>query len=174
MIDNAVTEAGITVLMGAVVRNASLSGRRITALEIATRYGDVVVEADGFVDASGDATIAWHAGLSVREPVTPIYGTQVVLFENFDEEAANSIDRWEMQDRLAAKADDYELIRKDGFVFAFPGHGTALANMTHVETPMDFAGHARAIFDGRDQADRLMAFLQIEYPDAYGAARIRA
>jgi 2-polyprenyl-6-methoxyphenol hydroxylase-like FAD-dependent oxidoreductase len=172
-IDNAVTEAGITVLMGAVVRNASLSGRRITALEIATRYGDVDVEADGFVDASGDATIAWHAGLSVREPETPIYGTQVVLFENFDEDAADGIDRWEMQDRLAAKADDYGLVRKDGFVFAFPGHGTALANMTHVETPMDPAGYADTVFTGRDQADRLLAFLRAEFPQAYGDARIR-
>jgi hypothetical protein len=172
-IDHAVTAAGITVLMGAVVRNASLTGRRITALEIATRYGDVVVEADGFVDASGDATIAWHAGLSVREPESPIYGTQVVLFENFNEEAADSIDRWDMQDRLASKADDYGLVRKDGFVFAFPGHGTALANMTHVETPMDATGYADTVFSGRDQADRLLAFLRAEYPDAYGTARIR-
>lgn len=172
-IDNAVTDSGITVLMGAVVRNVSLTGQRITALEIATRYGDIVVEADGFVDASGDATIAWHAGLSVREPVIPIYGTQVVLFENFNEAAANGIDRWEMQDRLAAKADDYGLVRKDGFVFAFPGHGTALANMTHVETPMDAAGYADTVFSGRDQADRLLAFLRTEYPDAYGTARIR-
>ena len=172
-IDNAVTEAGITVLMGAVVRNGLHSGRRITALEIATRYGDIAVEAEGFVDASGDATIAWHAGLSVREPETRIYGTQVVLFENFNEDAADGIDRWEMQDRLAAKADDYGLVRKDGFVFAFPGHGTALANMTHVETPMDAAGYADTVFSGRDQADRLLAFLRTEYPEAYGAARIR-
>lgn len=172
-IDNAVRDAEITVLLGAVVRNAVLSGRRVTALEIATRYGDVVVEADGYVDASGDATIAWHAGLPVREPESPIYGTQVVLFENFDEEAAAGIDRWEMQDRLAARADDYGLIRRDGFVFAFPGHGTALANMTHVETPMDAVGFADTVFAGRDQADRLLAFLKAEYPDAYGTARIR-
>ncbi|MEK9645825.1 MAG: FAD-binding protein [Alphaproteobacteria bacterium] len=28
-------------------------------------------------------------------------------------------------------------VRKDGFVFAFPGRGVALANMTHVPTPTD-------------------------------------
>ena len=173
-IDKSVRDAGITVLVGAVLRNVLRDGRRLTAVEIATRFGDVRVEAEGFVDASGDATVAWRAGLAVREPETPIYGTQVVLIENFDEAAAAEIDRWDMQQRLADRAEAYGLIRKDGFVFAFPGHGTALANMTHVETPMDFEGHARAIFDGRDQADRLMGFLQIEYPDAYGAARIRA
>lgn len=172
-IDKAVRDAGITVLLGAVVRNATLTGRRVTAIEIATRFGDVQVEAEGYVDASGDAAVAWHAGLAVREPETPIYGTQVVLFENFDEQAAGSIDRWNMQDRLAAKADQYGLTRKDGFVFAFPGHGTALANMTHVETPLDAAGFADTVFAGRDQADRLLAFLRAEFPDAYGDARIR-
>ena len=172
-VDKAVQDASITVLLGAIVRNARLSNRRITALDVATKFGDVSVEADGFVDASGDATVAWHAGLAVREPETPIFGTQVVLFENFDEDAANAVDRWEMQDRLSRKADDYGLVRKDGFVFSFPGHGTALANMTHVETPMDAAGYADTVFSGRDQADRLLRFLRAEYPAAYGNARIR-
>ena len=172
-IDGAIRDAGITVLLGAVVRHADRKGRRITALEVATKFGDVTVSADGFVDASGDATVAWHAGLAVREPETPIFGTQVVLFENFDEPAANAIDRWEMQARLARRADRYGLVRKDGFVFSFPGHGTALANMTHVPTPLDAIGFADTVFAGRDQADRLLAFLQNEFPDAYGRARIR-
>ncbi|MGB0629803.1 MAG: FAD-dependent oxidoreductase [Alphaproteobacteria bacterium] len=172
-VDRTVQAAGINVLLGAVLRNVKLEGRRISELEIATKFGDVRVEADGFVDASGDATVAWHAGLAVREPETPIYGTQMVLFENFDDDAARQIDRWDMQQKLAERADDYGLIRKDGFVFAFPGHGTALANMTHVETPMNISGHARTVFDGRDQADRLLTFLKSEYPDAYGAARVR-
>lgn len=172
-IDKAVQDAGVTVLLGAVMRNAHFSGRRIAALDIATKFGDVSVEADGFVDASGDATVAWHAGLAVREPETPIFGTQMVLFENFDEAAANAVDRWEMQDRLTNRADHYGLVRKDGFVFSFPGHGTALANMTHVETPLDAAGYANTVFNGRDQADRLLRFLRDEYPAAYGNARIR-
>ena len=92
-IDRAIRDAGITVLLGAVLRNVLLEGRRLTAIEIATKFGDIRVDADGFVDASGDATVAWHAGLAVREPETPIYGTQVVLIENFDETAAAQIDR---------------------------------------------------------------------------------
>jgi hypothetical protein len=171
--DRAVRVAGITVLLGAVVRQGNMSGRRLASLDIATRFGDVAVEADGFVDASGDATVAWHSGLSVREPEREIYGTQVVLFEGFDEAAAGRIDRWEMQERLAAKAESFGLVRQDGFVFPFPGHNRALANMTHVPTPMDAAGFADTVFDGRDQADRLLDFLKSEYPTAYGNARIR-
>ncbi|MGZ0247670.1 MAG: FAD-dependent oxidoreductase, partial [Alphaproteobacteria bacterium] len=78
-----------------------------------------------------------------------------------------------MQGRLTNRADHYGLVRKDGFVFSFPGHGTALANMTHVETPLDAADYANTVFDGRDQADRLLRFLRDEYPAAYGNARIR-
>ena len=172
-IDRAVQDAGIDVLLGAVLRDVSRTDRRLQALHLATRFGDVTVEAEGFVDASGDAAVAWHAGLDVREPETPIFGTQVVLFENFDEAEAGAIDRWDMQARLAEKADAYGLIRRDGFVFAFPGHGTALANMTHMETPLDPLGFADTVFAGRDQADRLLAFLRTEYPAAYGDARIR-
>jgi glycine/D-amino acid oxidase-like deaminating enzyme len=172
-VDKAVKDAGITVLLGAIVRNARLSDRRLTAVDVATRFGDVTVGADGFIDASGDATVAWHAGLAVQQPETPIFGTQVVLFENFNENAANKIDRWEMQERLSRRADDYGLVRKDGFVFSFPGHGTALANMTHVATPLDAVGYTDTVFDGRDQADRLLRFLRDEYPAAYADARIR-
>ncbi len=172
-IDRTVRDAGITVLLGATVRDAEMDGRRISRLHAATKFGDVAIEADGFVDASGDATVAWHAGLPVREPETEIYGTQVVLFEHFDEDAATAIDRWDMQKRLAEKADAYGLVRKDGFVFAFPGRGVALANMTHVPTPTDPVAAWDTVFAGRDQADRLLAFLRSEYPDAYGAARIR-
>ena len=173
-IDKAVSDAGIRVLTGAVVRKVTTADRRVRTLEIASRFGDVVIEAEGFVDASGDASVAWLAGMPVKEPVEPIYGTQVVLIEGFDEGAAAAIDRWEMQDQLADKADDYGLVRKDGFVFAFPGHGIALANMTHIPTPLDPIGYSDTVFEGRDQADRLMAFLRAEYPEAYGSARVRA
>src|SRR3984893_2468073 len=54
-VERKVLELKITPLVGAVLRNVCISDRRITALELATRYGDVIVRADGFVDATGDA-----------------------------------------------------------------------------------------------------------------------
>ena len=47
-IEQKVRAAGITVVLGAVLRDCSLENRRITALELATRYGDVRIKAQGF------------------------------------------------------------------------------------------------------------------------------
>src|SRR3954465_13975011 len=60
-IERAVTAAGITVLLGAVMREVRRDGRRIRSIELATRYGDVTAAATSFVDATGDAALAWNA-----------------------------------------------------------------------------------------------------------------
>src|SRR5579862_3389612 len=50
-VERKVLELKITPLVGAILRGVQREGRRITALELSTRYGDVMVRADGFVDA---------------------------------------------------------------------------------------------------------------------------
>src|SRR3954468_5505984 len=85
-IEREVAAAGITVLLGAVMREVKRDGRRIRSVELATRYGDVTLTASGFVDATGDAALAWNAGLPCREAADgPIYGTQMVVIEGIDE-----------------------------------------------------------------------------------------
>ena len=88
-IEEAVRQSGITVLLGAVMRAVHRDGRRIRAIELATRHGDVSVAATGFVDATGDAALAWNAGLACRESAEgPIYGTQMCVIEGIDETKA--------------------------------------------------------------------------------------
>src|SRR4249920_1183910 len=50
-IERTVREAGITVIVGAVMRDVDVEGRRVKRLHLSTRYGDVEVEATGFIDA---------------------------------------------------------------------------------------------------------------------------
>lgn len=173
-VEREVQEAGITLLLGAVMREAEMTDRRISRLRLSTRWGDVEVSANGFVDASGDAALAWQAGLPVREPDAPVYGSQMVTIENMNEEELGKMSRWDMEAVLAEKADEYGLMRKDGFVFAVPGHGVAIANMTHIETPTDPVGASGAGIAGKEQADRLLTFLRSEFSAALGDARIRA
>jgi hypothetical protein len=172
--EKALLAAGVVPLTGAVLRDVRRRERRLEALVLATRWGDLVVEANGFVDASGDAAIAYHAGLAVREPEAPIWGSQLIVLEDIEEAALARMDRWAMQAVLKERGKRYGLKREDGFVFAFPGRGTAVANMTHVETPTEPAAAARAQIEARAEADRLLAFLRAEFPEALGRARIRS
>lgn len=172
-VERTVRGAGITVLLGAILRQVRVEDRRISALEFATRHGDAVVRATGFVDATGDAALTWQAGLDCREPAQGVvYGSQMMVLEHIDEQHYPT--REAISERLAEKAASYGLVRHDGFAFSFPGRGTALVNMNHVETPLDpFAAAAKGI-DGKDQADRSLTFLKREFPAAFGRARVRS
>jgi 2-polyprenyl-6-methoxyphenol hydroxylase-like FAD-dependent oxidoreductase len=169
-----VEAAGIRVLVGAILTGVDFANRRVERLELATRFGPVTVEANGFVDASGDASLCWQAGLEVREPDTPLYGSLNFLLEGFDEAQVAALDHEELYDRLAEQGPKYDLVRHDGFLFSFPGKGFTLANITHIETPLDPLQVADTIFAGRRQADNVVRFLKDEYPDMFGEVRVRA
>jgi hypothetical protein len=172
-VERTVLALKITPLLGAVLRDVRMDGRRIIALEFATRYGDVLVRAQGFVDATGDAAVAWQAGLECQEPAEgKIYGSQMMVIEDFDE--ARKPSRAELAERIGARAGDYGLVRRDGFAMSFPGGRTAVVNMTHTETPLDPLEASRIGIEGKDQADRTMVFLKSEFPEAFRAARVRA
>ena len=171
-VERSISRAGVKVLLGAVLRNVRMEGRRIVELELATRYGDVRVAARGFVDASGDAALAWMAGLPCREPEAPLYGTQMVVLENIDEAHVPKRDAFDA--RLAAKADQYGLKRKRGVVFYSPVRGTAVMNLTHVETPLVPLAASRNALAGKDEADKVVAFMRAEYPEVFANARVRS
>lgn len=172
-VEQAVAEAGITPLLGAILRRVETRDGRIERIELATRYGDVTVAAEGFVEASGDAALAWQAGFACREPSDgPVFGTQMFVLENIDE--ARQPTREEISARMAEKGEDYGLLRREGLAFIIPGRGIAAMNMTHVETPLDPVAASAAALVGKDQAARAIAFLKAEFPACFGAARVRA
>ncbi|HEY6994698.1 MAG TPA: FAD-dependent oxidoreductase [Xanthobacteraceae bacterium] len=172
-VEEAVRKADVTVLLGAILRAVTREGGRVRALGLATRYGDVTLSATGFVDATGDAALAWEAGFPCREHADgPIYGTQMMVLEGIDE--ARQPAREELTARARAKAAAYGLVRTDGFAFIFPGRATALVNLTHVETPLDPVAASQNALAGKAQADRVLHFLKHEYPDAFGRARVRS
>jgi len=172
-IENAIENAGITALLGGILRGVRRDGDRISEIDLATRFGDVRLSATGFVDASGDANLAWQAGFACREHAAgAIFGTQMMVIEGINEEAQPT--RSELVARARATAHDYGLVRTDGFAFAFPGRGTALVNLTHVETPLEPLAASRNALAGKTQADRVLCFLRREFPETFGSARVRS
>jgi hypothetical protein len=142
-------------------------------VDLATRFGSVRIAANGYVDASGDASLSYEAGLDVREPDAPVYGSLNFLIEGYDAEAVKDLVINEVHDRLAARGGEYGLVRHDGFLMPFPGKDFMLANVTHLETALDPLAAAAMVVEGRRQADNVMRFLAAEFPRIFAHARIR-
>jgi hypothetical protein len=172
-IERKVEDAGIRALVGAVLTDVAFSNRRVRHLDFATRFGSVRVEAASCVDASGDATLCYQAGLEVREPDAPVYGSLNFIIEGYDTEAVKDLVIKEVHDRLAERGSQYGLVRHDGFLMHFPGKTVMLANVTHFETPLDPTAGAQMVFEGRRQADNIIRFLRAEFPRIFANARVR-
>jgi hypothetical protein len=166
-------DAGVRMLIGATLTGTEFANRRLEHARFASRYGEVRVDAAGYVDASGDAALAWESGLQVREPTKPVYGSLNFLLEGYDESKVADLDHRQIYARLEAVGSDYGLVRHDGFLFAFPGKGTALANLSHFETPLDPMAAASMVLEGRRQADAVVEFLRHEFPEIFGRVSVR-
>ncbi len=171
-VEDTVRAHGIDAITGAVITDVVRDGDQFQTVVLASRYGTVEVSATGFVDASGDAALIWEAGLPCHVPEREIYGSQQLVVEHLDETQHPS--PAELAARVDARAEAYGLRRHDGLAFFFPGRGTAVLNMTHIEAPLDPIAASRAQLEGKAQADRVVAFLRAEFPETFGKARVRA
>lgn len=172
--ESRVEAAGIRALVGAVITGVDFGGRRVRHIDFATRFGAVRVKANAFIDASGDATLCYEAGLDVRKPEEPIFGSLNFLIEHYDQEAVKALDMQNVHDLLKERGGRYGLVRHDGHLMHFPGKSFMLANIGHFETPLDPLAMADMVFKGRREADNVLRFLQGEFPGIFRDARIRA
>lgn len=173
-VERNVAATGIIPLLGATIRDVSLKARKLGSIVATTRFGDVEIAADHYIDASGDAVLSWLAGLQIQEAEIPIRGTQMMTLDGIDTQSLSQTPRAEVNRRAQLLSGEYGFSRRDGFTFSAPASGVALVNMTHLTTPLDAVKMSRAVLDGREQADRVLNFLQTEFPAAFGAARVRS
>ena len=171
-LETRILSLGVRTILGTVLQQVDVRDGRIERISLASRYGNVAVTAGGFVDASGDAALTWAAGLPCWVPERPIYGSQQVIVEGVDER--HKPDPAEMDARIAALGAGYGLLRRGGLAFYFPGRGTAVLNVTHIEAPLDPVRASQAQLAGKAQADGALALLRAEFPQAFGGARVRA
>ena len=167
-----IADAGIVPLPGAIVRRVERRDGHVEALSLSTRFGDARVEANRFVDASGDAVLPWLAGLELRESETQVLGTVMAILEDVDTGLCAGYPRSLYHELIREHADEFGLVRAEGPVFVLPGTRKLLLNLTHVETPLDTAGLALAGIEGRRQVDALLALFKRELPEAFREARV--
>jgi hypothetical protein len=171
-LEKEILRCGVRTILGTVLQQAVVAGGRIGSVLLASRYGDVRVTAAGFVDASGDAALTWIAGLPCWVPERSIYGSQQVIVENVDEDHKPEPGAIDLA--IAARAEELGLLRRGGLAFFFPGRGTAVLNVTHIEAPLDPVAASQAQLAGKAQADAAIALLREVFPRAFGQARVRA
>ncbi len=168
-IEQHVAAAGITVLLGAVMREVARDGRRIRAIDLATRYGDVRVSASGFVDASGDAALARAAGAPTAAAGPLQYPSMMFYMQHVDLERAlpHLLALGDLLERHFASAG---LPRRSGNVIPTGRPGEVLVAMSRVAVEgraIDGADAAELTLGemrGRAQAERCAEFLKAHVP----------
>lgn len=169
-LERKIQSSGVRLALNCVARDVVMADGRIETVEFASRYGDIRIAADGFVDATGDATLTWLAGFECHLPGRDIYGSQQFRLGGIAHGAAPSTKQ--VGEALRKHGDEYGLRRREGIPFYFPGTDHAVINMTHVPSPMTVADVGLSYLEGRDQADRVFQFLRDVFPDAFAESRI--
>ncbi|MCW5889418.1 MAG: FAD-dependent oxidoreductase [bacterium] len=162
-------EPNLTLLLHArVVRTLARDGR-VEALEVSTRGGRVALQASYVVDATGDAAVVADAGLPTERGTALQYPSMMFTMQHVDLEAAlpTLLALGELLERHYESAG---LPRRSGNVIPTGRSGEVLVAISRVAVggrapdATDADELTRSEMLGREQADRLGAFLRAQVP----------
>ena len=137
ILNDMVLEAGIDLLFHAYIFRANKENGKITSVSLATKAGEMTVEADYFIDATGDAQLSFLAGCpttvgrdgdSLCQPMTLCFRVGNVDVERFMKSKPALLKAH------AAALENGELInpRENILVFKTPIHNVLHFNTTRV------------------------------------------
>jgi hypothetical protein len=132
-------EAGVRVVLHAVLQGAVVRDRRVVAIAVATKAGLRRIEGRVFVDASGDADLSAYAGFGFEtagelEPAQTL--TTTFRMVNVDLARRRALPRAELHRRMAeaAASGAYDLPRREGSDHITPIEGVTATVMTRLES----------------------------------------
>jgi hypothetical protein len=170
-----VLQCGAQVLLHAWIQDVEISGGRVHSVTVATKKGLIRIEADFFIDATGDADLCHFAGVPCElagqhEPAQMLTTTFKVA--NVDTSLRKTISKHDFHSRMAAAAEsgEFDLPRKEGSDHVTPISGMMATNMTRVQSFVRNNGEiqnasdpellSRAEIEGRRQALEYLRFLK--------------
>lgn len=164
-------EAKVEVLLHTWATGVVADDGRVDAVRIWNKGGESVIEADAFVDASGDADLCAMAGVPYEDArSTPNLQSVSTIFRvaNVDVEKAAALPKaelWAMM-RAAAASGEYLLPRLEGSWHRTPHPGVVTVHMTRIPNvdatdPMQLT-HAE--IEGRRQVREYHRFLRDRVP----------
>ncbi len=167
VLDDMTVEAGVTVLFHSVLADVIKQGETITAVEIIAKSQRFTVEADFFVDATGDGDLFYLAGCDYQlgresdgfcQPMTTCFRMSGVDLDLFTEE------RPKLQELYKQKQAEGEITnpRENILVFFGVGEDVLHFNSTRVIklNPTDPFDVSRAEVMARRQIHELVSFLK--------------
>jgi hypothetical protein len=166
--DELAEEASAETLLHATVSRVVMDGDRIAEVVAETRAGSVRLRAAAFVDASGDAELAWRAGAAVERPdgeqrVQPL--TATFRLGGVDVTATPTAELHRLM-REAAASGEFALPRTEGSAHRTVLPGVVHTNMTRVSdvNPLDPWELSAAEREGRRQVREYVRFLRARVP----------
>src|SRR5882757_5940411 len=165
VLDQVCQNAGVDVLLHSCVTEAQRTDGRISRIRFADHSGEHWIEADAFVDASGDCDLAAFSGASTRygNGGAVNLGTLGTRFGGVAADADISAESVHAAIH-AAKQDDpsNQLLTKDKSVIArLPISGDVVAYLASVDyDPRDAASLSKAEASGREQAWQYLEILR--------------
>lgn len=169
---------GVDLLFQCSLYDAVTCGDKITALKFACVSGSITIEAERFIDASGDGILAYVSGCPYRlgregdslcQPMTLCFRVGNVDLEKYREERPliNPLyKKYREEGRI-------KNIREDVLIFNTVHAGMLHFNSTRIvrKNPTDVFDVTRAEIEAREQAFELMSFLKENF-EAFKNAEI--
>src|SRR5258708_6236093 len=167
VLDKVCRDARVEVLLHAFVTGSQRIEGKVSRIRFADHSGEHWIEADAFVDASGDCDLAALSGASTRygNAGAVNLGTLGTRFGGVAEDADISAESVHAAIRAARHDDeggDHRLLTKDKSVIArLPISGDVVAYLASVDyDPRDAASLSKAEASGREQAWRYLEILR--------------
>lgn len=164
-------DAGVELLLHTWATGVRLDDGRLRAVRLWNKGGERWVEADAFVDASGDADVASMAGVGYdNAKMLGAVQSLSTLFKmaNVNVERASAVKKSELWERMheAAASGSYRLPRIEGSWHRTPHPGIVLIHMTRVPNvdATDPEQLTAAELEGRRQVAEYARFLRDRVP----------
>ena len=154
-LERTVRDLGIQVVTGAVLQDVAMNDGRVAAVTWPPGTG---TSASGRRATSTPAATRRSPGrraCPAGYPSAP--STAASRSSSRTSTRTTSRKPGEMDAVFAARGEEFGLLRRGGLAFFFPGRGTAVLNVTHIDAPLDPLDASRAMFEGREQADRAIS-----------------
>jgi hypothetical protein len=167
ILDDMVVEAGVDVLFHITLTSVSTESDKVTSITLSSKSGDIVIEADYFIDTTGDGDLFAFAGCEYQlgresdglcQPMTTCFRMSGVNKEQYLKEV-DSLQALYKQYRAEGKIRNP---RENILVFWGIGEGILHFNTTRVVKcdPTDPFAISRAEIEARAQIYEIVCFLK--------------